>query len=467
MQHPDQRSLHAPSVWLHDGWRNDVTLRWNEAGMLTAVEPDSVPMAGIARAPGPLLPGMPNLHSHAFQRALAGLTETLGDPADSFWSWRTLMYRFAARLTPAQMQAIARYLYIEMLKAGYTSVCEFHYLHHAIDGKPYANPGEHAVRVIEAARSAGIGLTLLPVLYQYSGFGSRAPLDEQRRFLSSVDALLHMSMRLREQYAPDAALRYGAAPHSLRAVSPASLDALREGLHGDDSQAPLHIHIAEQTREVDDCRTTFGVPPVHWLLDHQPVDSRWCLVHATHMQAAEAQRLARSGAVVGLCPTTEANLGDGIFDAPTYLDAGGRWGIGSDSHASVSARAELRWFEYGQRLVTRRRNVLATAARPAVADRLYGDALDGGMLASGRPIGRLTVGRRADFIVLDAAHPDIAECGALQRLSAYVFAEHGQTPIRDVWVGGRRVVAERHHADEEAAALDYRRALTALTAEPA
>jgi len=454
-------ALFATRALLPQGWCDDVVLRWDASGELTeAVAGQSA--GTMRRARGPVIPGMPNLHSHAFQRAMAGRTETLDDPNDTFWSWRKLMYRFAQRLQPHHLQAISRHLYIEMLKAGYTSVCEFHYLHHALDAQPYANPAEHAERIIAGATESGIGLTLLPVLYQFGGFGEQPPLTRQARFINSPDAILAMLQRLRRSHPQNGNLRYGAAPHSLRAVSPDALDALRLGLHHDDPLAPLHIHIAEQVQEVDDCIAAWGARPVDWLLDHQPVDSRWCLVHATHMTPTEYDRLAESGAIVGLCPTTEANLGDGLFDARRYLAAQGAWGIGSDSHISVCPRAELRLLEYGQRLLHRSRNVLATQAAPAVADRLYQAALAGGASASGRPVDGLRPGHRADFLVLDADHSDLFDRASAQLLSGLIFCEHGGNPVRDVFVGGRQWVSDGVHAGEADALREYRAALVEL-----
>jgi len=457
-------SLFARDAWVGDTWQRDVLLQWNADGMLSAIEIGLPAPAGVPVAGGPVLPGMPNLHSHAFQRAMSGLTEVRGAPADSFWSWRTLMYRFANRLKPEHIAAITRHLYIEMLKAGYTSVCEFHYVHHQTDGKPYANQAEHALHIISAAQHTGIGLTLLPVLYEYSGFGARPAVPEQRRFISSADWILKLIDNVSTAHPPGATLRYGVAPHSLRAVSPESLDAVRSGLHALDPRAPIHIHIAEQAKEVEDSRATLGSRPVRWLLDHQPVDSRWCLVHATHMSDEEYRDVAASGAVVGLCPTTEANLGDGLFDAARYFAADGRWGIGSDSHVSISPVAELRWLEYGQRLLHRSRNVLAAPGTPQVADRLYAAALAGGARASARPVAGLAVGQQADFITLDGDHPDLAERPAESWLAGWVFSEHGASAIRDVTVAGRLRVHAGHHADETAALADYRRALAELLA---
>jgi formimidoylglutamate deiminase len=458
------RSLFAQHAFLPDGWRRNVLLQWDRHGMLSAVTPDSVAPAGVPRAAGPLLPGMPNLHSHAFQRAMAGLTEYRASATDTFWSWRDLMYRFAARITPEGLGAIARWLYIEMLKAGYTSVCEFHYVHHAPDGSRYANEAELAQRVVDAAHTSGIGITMLPVLYQYAGFNQQPPRDDQRRFINTPDGLLRIVDALRHAQPEHAALRYGVAPHSLRAVSGDGLRALLEGLDAMLPGAPVHIHVAEQTAEVDACVAAQGARPVQWLLDRFDVNARWCIVHATHVDADETVALATSGAVAGLCLTTEANLGDGVFPAHEYLAAGGRFGIGSDSHIGVDWRAELRLLEYGQRLVRRQRNVLASEHAPYVADRLFAAALDGGAHATGRATGALEAGRRADWIVLDADHASLAGQASTAWLSGAVFCEHGDTPVRDVFTGGAQVVANRRHRDEAAAYAQYRAALAELLA---
>jgi formimidoylglutamate deiminase len=458
------QALFAEHAYLPDGWRRNVLLEWTSDGSLHRVTPD-LPNApqGVARASGPVMPGMPNLHSHAFQRAMAGLTEYRANPTDSFWSWRELMYRFAARITPDDLGAIARWLYVEMLKSGYTSVCEFHYVHHAPDGQRYGNPAELAQRVVEAARDTGIGMTMLPVLYQYSGFGAQAPREDQRRFINTPDELLAIIDSLRRVRPEHGALRYGVAPHSLRAVSRASLRALLEGLDAALPGAPVHIHIAEQTAEVNACLETEGVRPVQWLLDRFDVNARWCLVHATHIDANETVALAKSGAVAGLCLTTEANLGDGIFPTHDYLNAGGMFGIGSDSHIGVDWRSELRLLEYGQRLVRRERNVLAASSQTKVADRLFDAALRGGAHATGRHVSALEAGARADWIVLDADHPNLAEQQPETWLSSIVFCEHGDTPVRDVYTGGERVVEQRRHRDEARLYADYRAALARLT----
>ncbi|SAL23780.1 N-formimino-L-glutamate deiminase [Caballeronia peredens] len=456
------RAFFADHARLADGWRRDVLFEWDDDGALVRVTPGSAAPAGVERARGPVVPGMPNLHSHAFQRAMAGLTEYRASATDTFWSWRDLMYRFAAKIGPESLGDIAQWLYIEMLKAGYTSVCEFHYVHHAPDGAPYANRAELAERVVDAAASAGIGITMLPVLYEYSGFSKAAPRDDQRRFLNTPDSLLDLIDTLARARPENGARRYGVAPHSLRAVSGESLAALIEGLDARFSRAPVHIHIAEQVAEVEACLAGTRRRPVEWLLDHFDVDARWCLVHATHIDAGECARLAAGGAVAGLCLTTEANLGDGVFPSRDYLDAGGRIGVGSDSHIGVDWRSELRLLEYGQRLCRRQRNVLASATQSRPADRLFDAALDGGAHATGRAVGMLAPGKRADWLVLDDAHPGIGGHAPETWLSSVIFCEHGETPIRDVFVGGRKVIAARRHAQEEESLARYRAALRGL-----
>ena len=443
-------SLFAAHALLPTGWARDVLLTWDAAGRLTAVTSDASAPAGVAVAPGAVIPGTPNLHSHAFQRAIAGLTEYRGAAQDSFWSWRTLMYRFALKLTPAQLEAIAFGLYVEMLEAGYTSVCEFHYVHHDADGRPYADDAELALAVLRAAQRAGIGLTLLPVLYQTSGFGSQAPSEGQRRFIRSTDSMLRLLERLQPLCAAQGA-RLGLAPHSLRAVPPEGLREALAGLDAIDATAPIHIHIAEQTQEVDDCIAWSGQRPVAWLLDHAPVDGRWCLVHATHMDPDEYRRAAASGAVAGLCPSTEANLGDGIFDLSAWRAAGGVWGVGSDSHVCVNAAEELMLLEYSQRLATRQRNVTADVAQPQVATAMGLAAVRGGAQAAGRPIAGLAVGQQADFVVLDAAHASLAGLAAPEMLAGHVFASHRSSAVQSVYVGGRAVVRDGQHGQRRLA----------------
>ncbi|MBU6417569.1 MAG: formimidoylglutamate deiminase, partial [Xanthomonadaceae bacterium] len=400
------------------------------------------------------LPGMPNLHSHAFQRAMAGLAERRGPGDDSFWTWRETMYGFASRIGPDELRAIAAQLYVEMLKAGYTRVCEFHYLHNARDGAPYADHAEMSHAIVEAAREAGIGLTLLPVLYMTGGFDGRPLSDRQRRFGLSVEAYLRLLESLRALESP--MVRVGIALHSLRAVPEAAMhEVLASPLARD---RVIHIHIAEQIGEVQDCLGIRGARPVQWLFDHADVDARWCLVHATHLDEPEVHAIAASGAVAGLCPTTEANLGDGLFPLEIYLDADGALGIGSDSHISVSPVEELRWLEYGQRLVTRHRNIAARKPGASVGETLWAGALRGGRQAAG-----MREGSARDVIVLDDASPLFAARDEDDVLDTFLFA--GNTPlVRDVMAGGEWVVHDFHHEGEDRIAADYRAAVEALAA---
>jgi len=372
---------------------------------------------------------MPNLHSHAFQRAMAGLAEVAGNPNDSFWTWRDLMYRLVGKISPEQLGVIARQLYIEMLKGGFTSVAEFHYVHQDTSGKAYADPAELALQISQAARFAGIGLTLLPVLYSHSGFGGQAPNEGQRRFIHSTDSYLDLQ--------------------------------ISEVLAASDKQCPVHIHIAEQQKEVEDCLSWSGRRPLQWLYENTPVDPRWCLVHATHANPDEVALMAESHAVAGLCLTTEANLGDGIFPAVDFIAQGGRWGIGSDSHVSLSVVEELRWLEYGQRLRDQRRNRLHRSDQPMVGRTLYDAALGGGAQALGQAIGSLQVGQRADWLVLDGNDPYLATASGDAILNRWLFAG-GDRQIRDVMVNGRWVVRDGRHAGEEESSKAFAQVLREL-----
>ena len=412
------------------------------------------------RIGGIALPGIPNLHSHAFQRAMAGLTERAGPGGDSFWTWREVMYGFVDRLGPGDVEAIAAQLYCEMLKAGYTGVAEFHYLHHAPNGGAYDDLAEMAERVTAAARRTGIALTLLPVLYNAGGFGGAPVGGAQRRFANDTERLLRIVEAMRHRHGADPGFRVGLAPHSLRAVGPESLAEAVAGLASMDSDAPIHIHIAEQTREVEDCIAWSGKRPVEWLLDTHDVGPRWCLVHATHMTPEETRALAATGAVAGLCPTTEANLGDGLFPLEAWLEAGGRLGIGSDSHVSVSPVEELRWLEYGQRLTSRRRNI-AAPPEGSTGARLHAAALDGGAGAMARETGAIEAGREADIVTLDAAHPLLAGKTGDAILDAYIFAGNANL-VRDVMVGGRWIVRDGRHPEEDEIAREFVRTMERL-----
>jgi formimidoylglutamate deiminase len=469
----------ADNAWLPHGWNENVRLDIDVGGTFRSVTEDASP-EGAEYLGRYVLPGMPNLHSHAFQRAMAGLAERRGryfahipgredqkagipgrtsQNEDSFWTWRETMYAFAGSIGPDELRAIAAQLYVEMLKAGYTQVCEFHYLHHQPDGKPYADPATMSLALIEAARGAGIGLTLLPTLYMTGGFDGRPLSERQRRFGFNVDGYLRLIEQLRKM--EDSTLCVGAALHSLRAVPEGAMRAvLNSGLV---DAAPIHIHIAEQIGEVQDCLTLRGARPVEWLLHHAPLDPRWCLVHATHMTQEETRRLAETGAVAGLCPTTEANLGDGLFPLRAYLDAGGVIGIGSDSHISVSPVEELRWLEYGQRLATRHRNIAASEFSDSVGATLWGDALFGGAQASGRVIGAIEgddseprgAGPRADLLLLDHDAPLLAARDTDSLLDTFLFAGNANL-VRHVMVDGDWVVRDFRHRDEERIATRYR-----------
>lgn len=453
-----QRVFFTDLALLPEGWARDVRLAVDATGALCEVATNAG-AEGAHRLAGPVLPALCDLHCHAFQRAMAGLTERRSATADSFWTWRDVMYKFAAWLTPEDLETIAAQLYVELLKGGYTSVCEFHYVHHDTDGRPFANPAEMSERLVHAAARTGIGLTLLPVLYQSANFGGVPPHDGQRRFVMPVDRLLAIVQALRAH--PD--VRVGIAPHSLRAVSPDALRDAIDGLDAIDPTAPIHIHVAEQTKEVDDCLAWSGHRPVEWLLAQHAVSARWCLVHATHLSADETTALARSGAVAGLCPTTEANLGDGLFPLPAYLAHDGALGIGSDSNVSTAAVEELRWLEYGQRLVHRRRSVATTPATPSPGHALYRAAVAGGAAASGRAIAGLAAGQRADFLVIDADTPSLYGRSPETLLDAIVFGGSAN-PVRDVYVGGREVIAARRHAHEDAIRRAYRATADRLAA---
>ena len=437
--------LHLETALMPDGWRNDVVVRVDH-GVIAGIE-EASPGAAADRISGVVVPGLPNLHSHAFQRAMAGLTEHQGgrggSEADSFWTWRELMYRFVARLSPDDLEAIAALAYMEMLEAGFTWVAEFHYLHHQPDGRPYDNPAEMSERIVAAADTAGIGLTLLPVFYRQSGFLGQPPGDAQRRFVCDRDAYA----RLMETRVPGGVI--GIAPHSLRAVTLKDLEWAARTFSG----KPAHIHVAEQTREVDDCLAAHSKRPVDLLFDTIDVDEHWCLVHATHAEPNEIARIARAQAIVGLCPITEANLGDGLFDVPALLAAGGRFGVGSDSLVRISAADELRTLEYGQRLMHRRRNVLGEAAR-STGRRLVDEALLGGTRAVGAPVGAIAPGNRADFVVL---HADGFEDDAV--LDSWLFAADNAA-IKTVYRGGIPVVQQGRHRDRDAIVARYRRRLS-------
>jgi formiminoglutamate deiminase len=447
--------FHAETCLLPEGWASGDSMTVDRAGRIAALTTDTQPAADAVRL-GTVLPGMANLHSHSFQRAMAGLTERRGESEDSFWSWRQLMYAFNERLTPDHVEAIAALVQVEMLESGFTSVGEFHYLHHGPDGTPYDDRAEMAGRICAAADATGIALTLLPVYYRYSGFGEAEASHGQRRFLHDPDSYAALIEAARRHVNALPHARLGLAPHSLRAASVKDISAILPLVEN----APVHIHISEQTQEVEDCLAVTGQRPVAWLMDHIEVNANWCLVHATHMDDAETAALADSGAVAGLCPLTEANLGDGLFPAERYLEAGGRIGIGSDSHIRIDLAEELRLLEYGVRLTRRRRNALAGRGK-STGRTLFDAALAGGAQALQQPARGLAVGERADLVELDTADPVLAGRSGDALLDSWLFCGDNRQ-VRSVHVGGRERVRDGRAAVRERVAAAYRGAIADL-----
>lgn len=451
------RRLILDHALLPGGWVSNVGIDI-EGGTIAAVHPSVLP-EGRERVSGIALPGLPNLHSHTFQRGMAGLAETRGPEGDSFWTWRQVMYRFLGKLTPDEVEAVAAFAMMEMLEGGFTALAEFHYLHHDAQGRPYGDIAELSGRIAAAAQETGMGLTLLPVFYAQGGFGGAAPTEGQRRFINDVESYARLLEGARKAVGGLDDAVVGIAPHSLRAVTPESLGEV-VAMAG---ERPVHIHIAEQVKEVEDCLAWSGQRPVAWLLDHAPVDRRWCLIHATHLDPQEVRGIAASGAVAGLCPITEANLGDGIFEGVDYLSAGGCFGVGSDSNIEISAPGELKQFEYSQRLKHRARNVLAEREGQSTGRSLYEHALAGGAQALGRRIGSIAEGHRADLVVLDADHPDLAAVSGDRWLDAYVFVA-GKAAIDTVFVAGKPVVRGGRHVNRDVVRARYARAMAHILA---
>ncbi len=459
MSGPAPALLWAPRAWVGGRWAEHVLLRIGADGHWAEVRP------GVAAPPqaqvlaGPVLPGLVNAHSHAFQRAFAGLAEQRESEADDFWSWRDRMYRVALRITPAQLRAVAAQLYTELLRGGYTQVCEFHYLQHAPDGSAYADPLALSWALADAAAEAGIGLTLLPVLYRRAGFHQHALRADQRRFATDAGTVRAMQRDLAASARP--LLNAGVAVHSLRAAEAAAIAALADGL-GD---MPIHIHVAEQQAEVDDCVAATGLRPIDWLCTHAAPDARWQLVHATHATKAEIDAVARAGAGIVLCPSTEANLGDGLTDVPGWLAAGVPLAIGSDSQVTRAWREELRWLDYGQRLMRQQRNVCAAPDEglPSTAARLLQRALDGGGRAAGFARWGLTAGARADLLVIDTGDASLLGVPAERLLDALVFSSPGR-PFADVMVAGRWVRSGRRLPQAAAVGARFADAMRALWA---
>lgn len=450
--------LTAGHAWSEGVWSSPATIAIGASGRMARDLGEGAAPSN-PQASRIVLPGMHNLHSHAFQRAMAGRAErrSAAGGSDSFWTWREQMYAVAGRMDPDALRAVASQLYAEMLEAGYTSVCEFHYLHHDRDGRPYADPAAMSRAIIDAARETGIGLLLLPVLYMSGGFDGRPLADHQRRFGHDVDAYL----RLLESLGPecDAQVALGIAFHSLRAVPEAAMREVLDATSG--ALLPVHVHIAEQVAEVEDCLAVRGRRPVRWLLDEMPVDGRWTLVHATHLDASEIAGIASAGATVALCPTTEGNLGDGLFPLPEFIAAGGHWGIGSDSHVSVSPVEELRWLEYGQRLTRLARNVSASAGLPSTGESLYAQALAGGERSSRRGAGRLQAGALADLVVLDGTHPQLAPCAPQGWIDGWLFSGN-QPVVAETWVAGQQHVGSGGHRHRERYRREFAQALGRL-----
>lgn len=449
------RRIWARAALTADGWAEDVAIGIDSEGRISEVVPGAAPEA---ERRGVILPAPANLHSHAFQRAMAGLTERRGpDPRDTFWTWRRLMFRFLDRLTPEDVEAIAAFVQMEMLEAGFACNTEFHYLHHQPGGAPYARIAEMSERIVAAAAETGIGLTLLPVLYEQGGCDGRELAPGQVRFGNDPErfARLHEAAGAALAALP-ADARLGVAPHSLRAVTPGGLAAAVALVAG----APVHMHLAEQVAEVEEVLAAYGARPVEWLLDHADVGPEWCLIHCTQMEPPETLALAATGAVAGLCPITESSLGDGIFDGVRFLGAGGRFGIGSDSNIRISLCEEFRTLEYSQRLRDRSRAALATPDR-STGRRIFEDAARGGAQAAGRGAGSIAVGEWADLLALDTAHPDMEGRRGDTVIDSFIFAG-GSGIVTDVWSAGRHVVSEGRHRGREGIVSRYRATLARL-----
>lgn len=456
-------TIFARSALLTEGWADNVLIEVDKDGWITGIDTFKAQPTDPATeiVAGPLVPGMSNVHSHAFQRALAGLAERAGSKKNNFWGWRDTMYRFIGSVDPEDMGDLAAQVYVEMLKAGYTSVGEFHYVHHQADGTPYNDRAIMSRSIVQAALDSGIALTHMPSLYAFGGFGHAPAAEGQKRFLNDVSGVMRIVEEIYGEYRNTPQISVGFAPHSLRAVSG---DMLLEGVSAFRKllpEAPVHILVAAQSAEVEACVEWSGKRPVQWLIDNAGVDRQWCLVHATHIDTNEMSRLVASGAVVGLCPSASANLGDGIFPLTRYFNAGGAFAIGSGSHATINMLEELRWLEYLQRMTHHERTLLATPEIPSVGATLYDRAAYDGGRALGRRSGRIEIGWRADFVVLDAELPSMTAKVRDHVLDAAIFAG-GENPVRDVMAGGRWVVRDRHHKREEQALQNFRKALKKL-----
>lgn len=460
---------YAKNILLSDGWTTDKTITV-ENGIITSIVSGKEDDASVLS--GAVIPGMINCHSHAFQRAFAGFSEQGSEGKDSFWTWRKIMYKFLTQLNNEDAQIIAQQLYIEMLKSGYTRVAEFHYLHHNIDGSRYPNSRENnaenglatmAHAIFKAAKNSGIGLTMLPVLYKYAGFGEQTPNDGQKRFINSTtqfNQLVSECFHLTKEY-PNTNI--GIAPHSLRAVDKESITQAVSHVRSLDSKAPIHIHIAEQQQEVNDCLEHYSKRPVEWLLDNIELDENWCLIHSTHINTQEQEGIVASNATVGICPTTEANLGDGIFPTTEFLSLNGNIAIGSDSHISVNPVEELRWLEYAQRLIKQQRAILASTETVSVGENLWHQAAIGGAQSTNSNTGALSVGKQADLLVLDEQKTSLFANQNCHLLDSAIFASQDKM-IKDVMVNGCWVIQNGEHAQEQASAEKFRELLAKLSA---
>jgi formimidoylglutamate deiminase len=448
----NQTKLYAETILIGSQWHQNKTITIDDTGIICAMTNGLEEGAEVVE--GAIIPGMVNCHSHAFQRAFAGLSEYRGNSCDSFWSWRDIMYQFVAKMTPEVAHKVAKYLYLEMLQAGYTTVAEFHYLHHQAGGSSYLDSAEMSHQVINAALDVGLAITHLPVLYTYAGFNQVEPSAAQARFIHQTDEYCQLLEKLNLHYKNHPTVGLGIAPHSLRAVSDEQLDIIIPLIRQIDANAPIHIHISEQLKEVEDCLAHYAKRPVEWLLENHTMDKNWCLVHATHLTEKEVSQLAKSGAVAGICPTTEANLGDGIYPTAEYMRLGGKLALGSDSHIAVNVADEIRTLEYGQRLTKHQRAVLVSNECASVGQYLYQHAAVNGANTVNQNVGEIAVGKRADLVVLDLNHPTLyAKKGSIL-LDAAIFA-CDKLPVKDVMVAGKWSLKNTTNAKSEQITKDY------------
>ena len=458
MNHPTWKKIFCKDALLPIGWTKDVLIEIDLTGTIISIAPNSK-KRNAQMYFDMVIPGMPNVHSHVHQIALAGRTERARNSNENFWGWRDMMYQFLKNITPSDLKVFAEYAFLEMLKSGYTSVAEFHYLHHDFYGKPYSNPAEMSLAIIKAANNLGIGLTILPVLYQYSNFGGRTATETQRRFVNNSDGFLRIIDEIIAQQKNYTALTIGIAPHSLRAVGAKHLKQVLHSLEG--KNLPTHIHIAEQKKEVEDCISYYGQSPIEWLFDKFEVDQSWCLIHATHINKPEIQIISQSNAIVGICPITEANLGDGIFKSFEFSKVNGKFGIGSDSNITINPFDELRILEYGQRLKLKKRNLLSGSSYMSTGRNLYEMAAQNGGIAIGRNVGKIAINYKADLIVINTNIPSLIAKRQDTVLDSLVFSEN-KNAITDVFVNGVHVIKNGFHRDQNRIIQSYKMVMTKL-----